>query len=132
MFIALTGLPSEKLAAANEALTRELSLSPVFRKVVNQAGELGQEGLAFVEENRYQLSHHNLSERFSLQGLKDALQERVRGLTSPQASLEKQYLRKDPTAEVLTLLEDWQGKLSKHKRPEELHGLCFPATIKER
>ena len=125
VFIALTGLSTDKLAAANEALTTQLSQSPVFRKVINQAGKLSQEGLAFVEENRYLLSHRNLSQRFSEEGLKESLQERIRGLTSPQAPLEKQYLRTDPTGEVLALLGDWQGKLSKHKRPEELHGLWF-------
>ena len=129
VFIALTGLPEDSLAEANKAFVAQLSLSPLFRKVVNQATSLGEEGLAFVEENRYLLSHQDLSEQFSVEGLQYALGERIRGLTSPQASLEKRYMRQDPTGEVLTLLEDWQGKLSKHKTPEQYNGVWFSEDL---
>ncbi len=125
IFIALSGLPPEKLAIANRQLEETLSESPLFRKVVNRASDLSQSALEFVVDNRYLLSHRDLAETFTVDGFRQALKERIRGLSSPQVSIEKKYLRQDPGGEVLALLEDWQGKLSKHSKPEELHGLWF-------
>lgn len=125
VFIALTGLPPERLAAANQALVGRLAESPLFTRVINQAGQLSDEGLSFVVENRYLLSHADLGSAFSAGGLDRALADRVVGLTGPEAALEKRFLRQDPTGEVLALLEEWQGKLSRHRRPEQLHGVWF-------
>ena len=125
IFIALSGLPPEQLAQHNQALAEVLSSTPLFRKVINRASELSKEALEFVVENRYLLSHSDLETQFSVEGFEQSLADRVRGLSSPQASLEKKFLRQDPTGEVVKLLEDWQGKLSKHSRPEELHGVWF-------
>ncbi len=130
VFVALTGLPTEQLAEANTALSKRLSETNLFSKVVNQATELGQEGLDFVIENRYLLSRSNLSDTFTQEGFNKALEDRIRGLTSLEAGLEKKHLRRDPTGEVITLLQDWQGKLSKHSRPEVLHGLWFSSDHK--
>ncbi|MGI9318270.1 MAG: MMPL family transporter [bacterium] len=125
IFIALSGLSPEQLAASNKTLTEALSKLPLFRKVVNRASELSTEGLEFVVDNRYLLSHRSLAEEFTIEGFERALEERIRGLSSPQSSIEKKYLRQDPSGEVIALLEDWQGKLSKHSKPEELHGIWF-------
>ncbi len=125
LFVALTGLPPEQLASASNDLARALLASPLFSKVVNRADNLGEEALDFVVRNRYLLSHRDLSSQFSEAGLRRALAERVAGLSGPAASLEKQFLRSDPTGEVLALLEEWQGKLSSHSRPEQIHGVWF-------
>ncbi len=125
VFIALSGLSDEALAEANRKLTDKLSNSPLFSKVVNQASALGREGLEFVVDNRYLLSRKTLSDVLTKEGFDEALEARIRGLTSVEASIEKKHLRRDPTGEVIALLEDWQGKLSKHRRPEQLHGVWF-------
>lgn len=129
IFIALSGLPPERLAEYNRALKDAISGLPLFHKVINRASELSQEGLDFVVQNRYLLSHRDLEDQFSVEGFKRALAERVRGLSSPHAALEKKYLRQDPSGEVINLLEDWQGKLSKHSKPEELHGVWFSRDL---
>ncbi len=125
VFIALTGLTPDELTQANQQLTESLAASNVFRKVVNSAAELSDGALEFVVENRYLLSHRDLTEYFTEEGFRSSLEERLRGLASPQAALEKRFLRKDPGGEVLEMLEDWQGKLSKHAKPEELNGIWF-------
>ena len=130
VFIALTGLSPESLAEASRTMTDKLAASPVFRSVVNTASELSEIGLQFVIENRYLLSHKDLSGAFTTEGFREALAERVEGLTSVASSIEREHLRRDPTGEVIALLEDWQGKLSKHRRPEQLHGLWFSADHK--
>ena len=123
VFIALTGLPAERLAEANKALTERLAESQLFTKVVNQASQLSEEALAYVVNNRYLLSRRDLQDVFSADGIRRALSDRVAGLTGPEAALEKKFLRQDPTGEVLRLLEEWQGKLSRHQRPEQIHGV---------
>lgn len=130
VFIALHGLDPPSLAALNKVLTASVKRSPLFIRVVNKATELSQEGLQFVEQNRYLLSHADLDQRFSVEGFKQSFADRLRGLASPQAALEKKYLRQDPGGEVINLLEEWQGKLSKHKKPAELHGLWFSGDHK--
>ncbi len=125
VFIALSGLSPEQLVQSNQQLTDALGTSTIFRKVVNSTSELSDKALNFVVDNRYLLSHRDLGEIFTVEGLRDMLSERLRGLASSQAGLEKRFLRKDPSGEVLVLLENWQGKLSKHKKPEEFQRLWF-------
>lgn len=125
VFIALTGLPPNRLAQTNSQLTGQLQASGVFRKVINRADDLSDKGLDFLVANRYLLSHSDLTQQLSEEGLKSALQQRLQGLSSSQAPLEKKFLRQDPSGEVLALLEEWQGKLSRHARPEILHGMWF-------
>ena len=125
IFVALKGLKPEEMAELNLTMRELLEQSGRFRKVSSNARSLGHEQLNFLVENRYLLSHEVLSDRFSEEGLRSALAERIQGLSSPQARLEKKYLRNDPTGEVIGLLSEWQGKLSKHKIPEQLHGVWF-------
>ncbi|MEJ2178695.1 MAG: hypothetical protein P8Y12_12400 [Gammaproteobacteria bacterium] len=68
IFIALSGLPPERLAEYNRALKDAISGLPLFHKVINRASELSQEGLDFVVQNRYLLSHRDLEDQFSLAG----------------------------------------------------------------
>ena len=125
LFIAFEGMASDELARASDAMAMALAESPLFSKVINRADRLGEEALAFVVRNRYQLSRRNLGEQFSEAGFRAALSDRLAGLAGPMAPLEKSFLRQDPTGEVLALLEAWQGKLSNHKRPASKHGVWF-------
>ena len=96
-----------------------LGQSGTFSTVTNNARSLSTRALEFLEKHRYLLTHHDLTEQFSVSGLKSALQARLEGLASSSAAVEKRYLRNDPTGEVAALLEEWQGKISRHKRPAE-------------
>jgi predicted exporter len=118
-------VPAAELAAFNQRITEKLRQSDTFKKVTNNAASLSESGLKFLEVNRYLLTHNDLSEQFSVSGFNTALNARLEGLLSSSAPIEKRYIRKDPTGEIVGLLSDWQGKISRHKRPVELHGVWF-------
>lgn len=125
IFLAFSGLDTEALADFNKSAVARLGQSGTFGQVTNNARNLSDRALAFLEKHRYLLTHHDLTERFSVAGLKSSLQARLEGLASSSASVEKRFLRNDPTGEVTALLEEWQGKISRHKRPAEMFGVWF-------
>jgi predicted exporter len=125
IFLGFSGVPVAELAAFNQRITEKLRQSDTFSKVTNNAASLSESGLEFLEKNRYLLTHNDLSEQFSVSGFNTALNARLEGLLSSSAPIEKRYIRKDPTGEIIGLLGDWQGKISRHKRPVELHGVWF-------
>ena len=57
-----------------------------------------------IRQYRYLLSDRLGSQTMTQQGLRQALNERMQGLTSPLASLEKKFIRFDPTGEILHLM----------------------------
>jgi len=125
LFLAFSGLPEDDLARFNQRITKKLRNSKTYRRVTNNAENLDEGLLAFLEKYRYLLTHSDLSNRFSASELKLSLQQRLQGLASSAAPLEKRYLRQDPTGEISGLLNDWQGKVSRHKRPIEINGVWF-------
>ena len=125
VFLAIAGLGPQQLADINKEIAQKLRSSSTFSKVTNNASSLSDSALAFLENNRYLLSRQDLSSQLSPSGLRESLQARLQGLASSSAAIEKQYLRNDPTGEIISLLEEWQGKISRHKRPEELFGVWF-------
>ncbi len=125
IFLAFSGLPEDVLAEFNQRITEKLRASKTFGRVINNAENLNQSVLEFLQKYRYLLTPNDLSNQFSANGLKSSLQQRLQGLASSAAPLEKRYLRQDPTGEISGLLDDWQGKVSRHKRPIEINGVWF-------
>lgn len=125
ILVALSGLPVKELSEQNRKFAEVLRASGKFSSVTNHAGNLGDEALEFLERNRYLLTHSDLSQKFSVEGFRKSLSERIQGLSSALGPLEKRFLRHDPTGEVLGLLGEWQGKISRHKRPNERDGVWF-------
>jgi len=125
IFLGFSGLPAKELADFNQRMTKRLRQSDTFSKVTNNASNLSESALEFLEKNRYLLTHNDLSEQLSVAGLKASLSARLDGLASSSAPIEKRYLRRDPTGEIITLLGEWQGKVSRYKRPQELYGVWF-------
>ena len=125
ILIAFSGIERQALAEFNKSFSEALRNTGTFSKVTNSAAALGEEALSFLEKNRYLLTHNNLEQQFSVEGFSAALDKRIEGLASTAASIEKRYLRRDPTGEVLGLLEEWQGKISRYKKPNERHGVWF-------
>jgi predicted exporter len=125
ILVAFSGLERELLAEFNKSFSEALRNTSIFSKVTNGAAALGEEALSFLETNRYLLTHNNLEQQFSAEGFSAALDQRIEGLASTAAPMEKRYLRRDPTGEVLGLLEEWQGKVSRFKKPNERHGVWF-------
>ena len=125
ILVAFSGLERELLAEFNKSFSEALRNTSIFSKVTNGAAALGEEALSFLETNRYLLTHNNLEQQFSVEGFSAALDQRIEGLASTAAPMEKRYLRRDPTGEVLGLLKEWQGKVSRFKKPTERHGVWF-------
>ena len=125
IFIALTGLPTDELVEVNQRMTDKLRQSDLFSKVTNSADQYGVDDLSVLEIYRYLLSRHELEFQFSTAGFEKSLNDRLEGLASATSAVEKRYLRQDPTGEVIHLLGEWQGKLSRHKTPEQVKGIWF-------
>jgi predicted exporter len=125
ILVAFSGLPQKQLADFNHRFTEKLNSSETFSRVTNNASSMGDELLEFLQTNRYLLTHSDLSRKFSVDGFAQSLSDRLEGLASSAAPIEKKFLRRDPTGEVLGLLEEWQGKISRHKTPNERHGVWF-------
>ena len=125
VLIALTGLPARELAQLNNRMLDRIRATGLFSRAVNNSSNLGADMLEFIERNRYLLTRGDLHERFSAGGFSESLHDRLAGLASAASPLEKQYVRQDPTGEVLELLEFWQGKVSRYKQPSERQGVWF-------
>ncbi|NKB76948.1 MAG: MMPL family transporter [Gammaproteobacteria bacterium] len=125
VFVALSGLEPRSLADRNREMAGKLSESGTFSKITNSANGYSIGDFSVLEQYRYFLTHNNLDEQFSVDGFKRALKQRLLGLSSATAVLEKRYLRQDPTGEIFSIIDDLQGKLSKHKTPEQQHGVWF-------
>ena len=125
ILVALTGLSAKALAEVNLQFTARLRQSKAFGQILNNASSLSEEVLAYLEKNRYLLTHSNLAGKFSVDGFRQSLRDRQAGLASTLSPLEKRFIRHDPTGEVIGLLSEWQGKISRHKVPNEQHGVWF-------
>lgn len=107
MVIALEGAPPEELADASRALVESLRPSQSFRLVTN-----GEMSLDDVPDDllpyRYLLST-TLDERpLDAKYLHAELQERARDLASPAGAFLEPWLPRDPTLELLKVLQRWQ------------------------
>lgn len=107
MVISLEGAPPEQLADASRALVESLQPSQYFRLVTN-----GEMSLDSVPEDllayRYLLSP-TLDERpLDAKYLHAELLERARDLASPAGAFLEPWLPRDPTLELLKVLQRWQ------------------------
>jgi predicted exporter len=63
---------------------------------------------ALLTQYRYLLSPAVNTDRFTTDGLREALQERLLDLASPVEPFIQELLPRDPTGELLTILQDWR------------------------
>jgi predicted exporter len=125
VFAGIQGVDAEQLAELNRQLSDRLSENALFVQVLNGERAMSEEDRSWVMDNRYHLTGSDLEDRFSEDGLRRALDDRLRGLTSPLGALEKQFLPRDPTGEIINLLGKWQADLSADDGPDKLHGVWF-------
>lgn len=105
--IALEGAPPEQLADISRELSAALSDSQAFRLIAN-----GEFTLDAVPDEllpyRFLLSPTLDAQRFDAQYLHAELIARSRDLSSPAGSFLEPWLPRDPTLEMLKLLQRWQ------------------------
>jgi predicted exporter len=107
LVIALGGAAPAQLADASRALAEELRDSQQFSFVAN--GELSFESLP--EEllpYRYLLSPTLDAHQYDTDYLRSQLEERARDLASPAGSFLEPWLPRDPSLELLQVLQRWQ------------------------
>lgn len=107
MVISLEGVAPEQLADASRTLVENLQSSPNFRLVTN--GDISLESVPDeLLAYRYLLSP-TLDERpLDQKYLHSQLQERARDLASPAGAFLEPWLPRDPTLELLKVLQRWQ------------------------
>lgn len=108
------------LAAASEALVRELAADARFASVANGNPARFDRERALVHRWRYLLSPGVSEQRFSAAGLKEALDEGLRMLASPLAPAVRPLLGSDPTGESLRMAASMTGSA-----PLLRHGVWF-------
>ena len=104
ILIGLEGGDTASLAQASRALADELAADPRFAFVTNGDPSRLKREQDLVFRWRYLLSPATTPERFTVVGLRAALDEALRLVASPLGPLVKQTLPADPTGEMLRLV----------------------------
>jgi predicted exporter len=107
LMVALEGAGAEPLAATSQRLAGALRGDPRFRFVSNGENLLGSIPAALLPY-RYLLSPTLDHDRLDAAFLHRELIARERDLASPAASLLEPWLPRDPTLEILKVLESWE------------------------
>jgi predicted exporter len=126
MLIALDGADDKILAETSQKLAQKLGRTPEFEYAAN--GSLDQ----FVAQGeilmryRYALSPDMNAEKFTVQGLRAALEEQLAQLASPFGTLSRSIVARDPTGEFLAIVRQFDAGAS----PTLRHGVWFSADGK--
>lgn len=117
--VAVAGGDAAQRAAASRDLRGRLEKLPEFAAVQNgQSGSLDADR-DFLFQHRYLLSPAVKPERFSVNGLRDAIANSVDLLASPAGMMIKPLLPRDPTGEMIEIL----GALNAGAQPNVREGV---------
>ncbi len=105
LMLSIAGGSVEQRAEVSSALRENLVDDPAFVSIQNgQFGDLTNE-IERLLQYRYVLSPTINANRFTEEGLRSAIEEMVNVSSSPMGYLIKPYFSRDPTGEVLELVE---------------------------
>lgn len=125
LVISLEGAPAETLADASREFVAALSDSKSFRLITN-----GEMSIDSIPEDllpyRFLLSPTLDAHSFDAAYLHEQLQARARDLASPAGAMLEPVLPRDPTLELLKLLQNWQPM----QEPNRLYDVWFDAAGK--
>jgi predicted exporter len=116
------GDPAER-ARVSVAMANRLRQDPQFSSVSNGEFIAAQRDREFLFQHRYLLSESVNAERFSAAGLHAAIQETIDSLASPAGVLFKSLLPRDPTGELLNILD----QLNRSAAPASRDGVWVSA-----
>jgi predicted exporter len=122
ILVGIEGGSEQRRAAASVALGASLRRSGLFSRVDNGADPPGDAQVRPLFEHRYLLSPTVEAARFTEVGLREALRNRLRDLSSPVSILHERLLPADPTGEMQSLLRLW---LADRRQPESRSGVWF-------
>jgi len=95
-------------AKVSIATANRLRASPQFLAVDNGAATTTERDREFLFEHRYALSPRIDAERFSVNGLQQAIAQTIDDLASPAGLLLKSLVPRDPTGETLQIIARFQ------------------------
>ncbi len=116
------GEPAER-ARVSIAMANRLRQDPQFSSVSNGEFIAAQRDREFLFQHRYLLSESVSAERFTAAGLHAAIQDTIESLASPAGVLFKSLLPRDPTGELLNILD----QLTRSASPESRDGVWVSA-----
>lgn len=106
--IAIGGDTPETLTRISRTLAAELGDNELYLRVENGAARDFDSLRRLLMDYRYLLSPAVEPGRFSAVGLRAALEERLFDLASPAQPLWSEILPRDPTGELLAIIDEWQ------------------------
>jgi predicted exporter len=119
ILIAIEGADPAERARLSRALAASLRRDPRFVRVDNGEPVTEQADREFLFKHRYLLSDAVSAERFSAAGLHAAIAETIDDLASPTGLLFKSLLPRDPTGELLHVID----QLSATRGPQTRDGV---------
>ena len=121
VLVGIEGAEEAALAAISARLTEDLGRDPQFVQAQNGSRDfLADEG-QFLLRNRYLLSAAVSPGRFSVEGLRSALERQLDRLASPLSPLVARLLPRDPTGELFEIIDS----IGVDSGPERRQGVWF-------
>jgi predicted exporter len=105
ILFAIEGGDAAARARASALMVNRLRKDPQFSMANNGATDEQQSDREFLFKHRYLLSGSVTAERFSVAGLHAAIEDTIDNLTSPAGLLFKSLLPRDPTGELLNIID---------------------------
>jgi predicted exporter len=110
ILMGVEGAPAPVLAQISKNMAVQLRTSPELR-AVNNGEQVGMEkDFDLLWNNRYLLSDAVTPQRFTAAGLKESLSGYLDLLSTPMSGMAQRVLPKDPSGELVRLLEQLQGE----------------------
>lgn len=110
VLIAIEGDSEQARSTTSMRLAERMRTSPLFVRVLNGPASLSEDDLRELFSYRYLLSPTVSADRFTTDGLRQALTQRLADLASPFSPINKEYLPGDPTGEFRSLLRLMRGE----------------------
>jgi predicted exporter len=105
LMVAVGGGDTKQRAQASQAMRQQLIDGGEFLSVQNGAAAGMDSERDFFLRHRYQLSPAVNAERFTEDGLREAVGNTIDSLSSPLGMMVKPFLARDPTGELMAILE---------------------------
>ncbi len=109
ILVAIENGDAHTRAGLSIAMANRLRLDGEFVNVANGDPASAERDREFLFQHRYSLSESVTPQRFSAAGLKEAIQETIDGLSSPAGLLLKTLVSRDPTGEMLQIIDRSAG-----------------------
>jgi predicted exporter len=123
ILIGIEGREQDKRAAVSRSLAARLEKNAQFVYVADGAEDRLRTDGEFLLRNRYLLSPAVTAARFDVAGLRRGLERQLDMLSSPTSMLVGELLPRDPTGEMLELIDRLQGQGG----PDKRDGVWFSA-----